>query len=137
MGFIKTLKILTEAMSNFPMMANGYLHKFEPAKFMDDEEYNRLQTLNHPDIYCLKQQWSSTDCGWGGIGGSAFTWSDVIVFCLSRYDIAFVYINRFAYICEMDEEFQKCLDNKKFPGYAYSERSPLKILEKAYTKTTI
>lgn len=67
------------------------------------------------DLHLVNQTWGSTSCGWGGIGGAAFTTSHTLIIENHYYGIACVYYGtRLAYICEMDEKY----DVYKKTGYA-------------------
>jgi len=70
------------------------------------------------DVYCWKQTWANTACGFGGVAGQAITSAYTVV--LRHGNAGYVYHNaRFA--GEVDfrkEKVRECLDNKQFPGAA-------------------
>lgn len=132
MEYIKMLSVLTTALDEVPGMLLAYLWESKHPVYMSDtksENYRRI--LKNPTIHCLKQLWGNTACGWAGMAGQAFTTSDVIIISYPEYKIAVVYINRFAYICEMDDAYDLAVQNSRFPGHADAEKSKLKILKKA------
>lgn len=55
-------------------------------------------------IHIVNQLWSSTSCGWGGIGGAAMTYSYSFIVHQKVSDLYFVYWNgKLAYICNKSE----------------------------------
>lgn len=60
------------------------------------------------NVHHVIQNWGSTSCGWGGIGGAAMTDSYTTVIENTLFGVAAVYYSgTLAYVLEVDEEFQK------------------------------
>lgn len=96
-----------------------------------DYPYNLNDKLNAMSIYTFSQLWSDTGCGWaekGQIVGHAFSYSKNFVAVQNDLNIAFVFINKFAYTCETTPIFYDFLHKETLPGYA-DRKEKLKIIE--------
>lgn len=74
---------------------------------------------NDIDFHLVRQLWSSTSCGWGGIGGAAFTTCYTIVIENTHFGFASVYYRgELVYIVKMDEKLEpfKTSGYKNLPG---------------------
>ena len=84
----------------------------EDCKVAFGEDFENNRTL---EIHMHYQMWSSTTCGFGGIGGCAMTLAPTIVIILEK--TARVYHNgRFAYEKKVDAAFRKLIAKKSLPG---------------------
>lgn len=73
------------------------------------------------ELYDFDQTWGSTALGFTGAGGSAMTTARTYVFIPHKSHEAYVYFgSRFAYKCEMNNEFKKDLENHKMAGLMHS-----------------
>ena len=71
------------------------------------------------DMITFEQTWSNTTCGFGGIGGQAFTDENVYVFipveCVDQRCIVYIG-SRFAYYADYCEAFIEDIKNKNIVG---------------------
>jgi len=111
------------------------------AYFLFDEDNDQYQSwmFDELSIHYFSQLWSNTGCGWAGKGmivGHAFSHSKNFVAISKQYGVAFVFINRYAYTCKLNEAFNKALIENNLPGYidAKEGKTELEIIELADEK---
>jgi len=89
--------------SYFPQMDN----KNERLKEYYTEPYWKSRTNEEwldIDVYIVNQTWSSTACGWGGIGGAAFSSKYNFIVKQAITDLLYVYWDgKLAYIIPAEE----------------------------------
>jgi len=74
--------------------------------------------LNELDVHCFAQCWSSTSCGFGGVGGQAFTTADTVVVTNEQRSAAVYIAGRFAYaINRPGKIFYEDLASHSMKGY--------------------
>lgn len=70
---------------------------------------NARSIWNDVDMHVVQQTWGNTACGWGGIGGQAFTTTYTVVFENSTLQTVAVYYNgRLAYLADFDDAMEVC-----------------------------
>lgn len=123
---IKELSLLNSSIANFledlPFWLNSVndetVKNWIKEKAIDiysDEFYKKW---NEIDISCFTQLWSSTACGWGGIGGAAMTTSYTVAVYNKHFDIIVIYWNgKLAYCVHATDNSLMMLKDKKMPGY--------------------
>lgn len=71
------------------------------------------------DMHVVKQIWSSTSCGWGGIGGAAMTNAYTVIIVNYQMKAMFVYWSgKLAYIAHLNDKVDKVESMRyvKMPG---------------------
>jgi len=77
-----------------PQLTKENPYKDRLAELCKEEPYYKsklIQNWADIDLHVIQQMWSSTSCGWGGIGGAAMTTSYSIVILNRRNNLAFIY----------------------------------------------
>lgn len=102
----------------------------------ESNDYKNFDNIyNNLSFHYFPQIWKNTGCGWAGKGelvGQAFSWSKNFIAISKEYDIAFVFINRYAYTCKVDEKFNQYFLGNEMPGYV--DRNQLQIISYANEK---
>ena len=85
------------------------------------------------ELHVINQTWSSTACGWGGIGGQAFTSSYTTVIVNYNMNCACIYWGgKLAYIVWTDDKWRQYIMKN---GYAMPSRTDSgKLLSLVYKK---
>ena len=82
-------------------------------KYIGQQWYD---TWTDADMHIVNQTWSSTACGWGGIGGAAMTSAYTVVIVNYNMKIVCIYWGgKLAYIAELNEKVNTC-KWESFPG---------------------
>lgn len=123
---IELLKRLTAALSDSPGLIAAVLSSKEQFK-----DIYKPQNFDSPDAHVLAQSASSTACGWGGIGGQAFTNVYVVAVEYPNIDVAIVHVGRPAYICRNNDHYRKLLISGRLPLWDEVQRSELEIFWRA------
>ena len=86
-------------------------------RFYNDSDYDK------GELYDFDQTWGSTALGFPGVGGSAMTTARTYVFIPYKMNVAYVYFgSRFAYECDINDEFKKDLQNQKMADVMHSDK---------------
>ncbi len=91
--------------------------------WIDNEIYNDWCRI---DIHVVNQNWPSTACGWGGMGGAAFTDSYTTIIENSQIDLVAVYYSgKLAYLAKNNELMNtfKAFGYKHMPGITHAKDS--------------
>lgn len=81
-----------------------WLEVLKDKKYFDQEIKAKWNDVN---FHFIRQDWGSTSCGWGGIGGAAMSASYTLVVENLHYKFASIYYSgQLAYIVKMDENFE-------------------------------
>jgi len=123
---IEMIALLAKTVSQSAQQVSGILYGVPECK-----EIAKHENFVEYGVHCFMQTSGNTSCGWGGVGGQAFTnyWCAVVVYPVAV--VSAIYVGRIAYICEVNDEFKNCLINGNMPEWVHLERSKLKILWKA------
>lgn len=98
-------------------------------KYMD---YQSNSIWENIDVHIVKQMWSSTSCGWGGIGGDAMSESyTVVIYNKTLGGVFIFYSGQLAYVAQDNEKMKPYIESgfKGFPGLD-SCKSKLDIIYK-------
>lgn len=102
-NFMSSYNEYSELQSYLPQLDRGN----EKIKEVCGEQYYKSRIANEwfdIDLHIVPQLWNSTACGWGGIGGQAFTTSYNFIIHQRVTNWLYVYWNgKLAYIIEKDE----------------------------------
>jgi hypothetical protein len=81
-------------------------------------------TIDSFTLYTFEQLWSDTTCGFGGIGGQAFTSARIYVFVpIIGNQKCFIYIgDKFAYKADWCDALKEDIDNHNIESVARSSR---------------
>lgn len=125
-SLIQMVARITSALTNSGQFAFSVLYPIESYKDKISHEQ-----FDDPTVIAMVQTDSNTSCGWGGVAGQAFTSFWLVVIEYSLVGVAIVYQGRVAYVCEIDDEYRKCIENRNMPFWDDLSRSKLKILWRA------
>lgn len=82
--------------------------------------YNNID-YDEGELYDFDQTWGSTALGFPGVGGQAMTTARTYVFIPDNLNTAYVYFgSRFAYECDLSEEFKNDLRNRRMADVMHS-----------------
>lgn len=110
------------------------------SKLFGEDKSKRWERVNGaypnwitPNVHIVKQSWSNTACGWGGMGGASCTDSyTVVVENLDAGIIAVYYNGDLAYMAELDGRMQEHRKDgyRTLPGLTRCEESLTVIYKK-------
>jgi hypothetical protein len=120
MGSISHYKKLPIVFTQLDPKQREPLNKFWKEKILQPgKSYftpNEGEMWNDISLHVVSQKWSSTSCGWGGIGGASITNSYTTIIENNNFKFACIYYNgELAYICEINEEYNN-LKYNNLPG---------------------
>ena len=97
------------ACQNYTLIKPEYAEIFKKIRYDDWLSYN---------FHNINQIWGNTSRGWQTIGGSAMSSGFTVIIEHNQSNSAWIFYNgKLAYICEMDEKYEKYEGNlNKLPG---------------------
>ena len=109
-------------------LLNRFLYKENNGQ--NQEHYAIETVIKEMSFHFFNQLWSNTGNGWdeaGTIVGHAFSYSKNFIAISKLYNIAFVFIDKYAYTCKANDKFFEQLNNENLPG-ASTERKQISNL---------
>lgn len=124
------IKFITECIEELKNIFELFMQNI--GKENEDNDFDEL--VRDTSFHFYNQLWSNTGQGWdkeGTIVGHAFSYSKNFVAIHNKYNVAFVFINKYAYTCKADDKFFEYLNNENLPGASTErkQRSNLTFIE--------
>lgn len=110
-----------------------FIKKSRDGKYLDHYSFEYWKDIN---VHIIKQNWGSTSCGWGGMGGAAMTSSyTTIIQNLYTGAICVYYDGKLAYIAKETDVLKKYRETGWRFLPAYSDTKELDIIYKHNPKS--